>query len=465
MTKRSEWLLKGLLVFLDAALAGLAFYLAYLWRLRTENPPAVNILPFRGYLGMMAIQVASLLTSFLMARLYHLKRGVSRLDMLTSLVAAASIGILLTSAFTSLLYKNELDYPRLMLVYSWVLTILLVGVGRLAHDALESRLRARGVAVYNTLIVGTGEVGRMILNKIRQSPSLGYKVVGFVDESPTQADVMGVPILGGTADLPHLIDRHAIDQVIIAMPERSHQELLEIIALCQRGRVEIKVFPDVFQIIASEMSIGDLNGLPLLTVRDIALRGWKLTLKRGMDIVGSALALIVLSPLMLLVAALVKLESPGPVFYVQERVGLDGKPFQVLKFRTMRQDAEANGPGWTVANDPRRTRLGKFLRRYSIDELPQFINVLIGEMSLVGPRPERPVYVEQFRQAIPRYMERHREKAGITGWAQVNGLRGDTSIVERTKYDLWYIENWSLWLDIKILLRTLVHFAKDDNAY
>ncbi len=465
MTKRSEWLLKALLVFSDAALAALAFYLAYLWRLRTENPPAVNILPFRGYLGMMAIQVGALLTSFLLARLYHLKRGVSRLDVLTSLVAAASIGILLTSAFTSLLYKNELDYPRLMLVYSWVLTIVLVGMGRLAHDALESRLRARGVAVYNTLIVGTGEVGRMILNKIRQSPALGYRVVGFVDESPAQADVLGVPVLGTPENLPQLIDQHAIDQVIIAMPERSHQELLEIIALCQRGRVEIKVFPDVFQIIASEMSIGDLNGLPLLTVRDIALRGWKLTLKRAMDIVGSALALIFLSPLMLLVAALIKLESPGPVFYVQERVGLDGKPFQVLKFRTMRQDAEANGPGWTVANDPRRTRLGRILRRYSIDELPQFINVLIGEMSLVGPRPERPVYVEQFRQAIPRYMERHREKAGITGWAQVNGLRGDTSIVERTKYDLWYIENWSIWLDIKILLRTLVHFAKDENAY
>ncbi len=465
MMKRSEWLLKGLLVFLDAALAALAFYLAYLWRLRTDNPPAVNILPLRGYVGMMAIQVGALLTSFMLARLYHLKRGVSRLDVLTSLVAAASIGILLTSALTSLLYKNELDYPRLMLVYSWVLTIVLVGMGRLAYDALESRLRARGMAVYNTLIVGTGEVGRMILNKIRQSPALGYRVVGFVDETPGQAEVMGVPVLGHTENLPQLIDQHGIDQIIIALPERSHQELLEIIALCQRGRVEIKVFPDVFQIIASEISIGDLNGLPLLTVRDVALRGWKLTLKRGMDIVGSALALIFLSPLMLLVAALIKLESPGPVFYVQERVGLDGKPFQLLKFRTMRQDAEANGPGWTVANDPRRTRLGKILRRYSIDELPQFINVLIGEMSLVGPRPERPFYVEQFRQAIPRYMERHREKAGITGWAQVNGLRGDTSIVERTKYDLWYIENWSLWLDIKILLRTLVHFAKDENAY
>jgi Undecaprenyl-phosphate glucose phosphotransferase len=465
MTKRSEWLLKALLVVMDASLAGLAFFLAYQWRLRTENPPAVNILPFRAYVGMMFIHVGAMLFAFLLARLYHLKRGASRLDILTSLVAATSIGIVFTSAVTSVLYKNELDYPRLMLVFSWILTVLLVGIGRLIHDWLEGRLRARGVTVYNTLLVGTGEVGRMILNKIRQSPTLGYKLLGFVDEAPAQSEIMGVPVLGAPRDLPRLIDELAVDQVIIGMPDRSHQEILEIIAQCQRGKVDIKVFPDVFQIIASELSIGDLNGLPLLTVRDVALRGWKLTLKRVMDVVGSAVALILLSPLMLLVALLVRLGSPGPVFYVQERVGLDGKPFQVLKFRTMRQDAESDGPGWTVENDPRRTRLGAFLRRHSIDEFPQFINVLIGEMSLVGPRPERPVYVEQFRQVVPRYMERHREKAGVTGWAQVNGLRGDTSIIERTKYDLWYIENWSIWLDIKIIIRTLVHFGNDDHAY
>jgi Undecaprenyl-phosphate glucose phosphotransferase len=465
MTKRGEWLLKALLLLMDASLAALAFYLAYEWRLRTENPPAVNILPFRNYVGMMFIHVGAMLLSFLLARLYHLKRGTSRLDILTALIAATSVGIVITSAVTSVLYKNELDYPRLMLVYSWVLTVGLVGIGRLIHDWLEGRLRARGVTAYNTLLIGTGEVGRMILNKIRQSPTLGYKVLGFVDDAPEQNEVMGVPVLGALADLPRLIDELAVEQVIIGMPERPHQEILEIIAQCQRGKVDIKVFPDVFQIIASEISIGDLNGLPLLTVRDVALRGWKLTLKRAVDVVGSAAGLIALSPLMLFVALLIKLGSPGPVFYVQERVGLDGKPFKVLKFRTMREDAEANGPGWTVENDPRRTRLGTFLRRYSIDELPRFINVLVGEMSLVGPRPERPMYVEQFRQVVPRYMERHREKAGVTGWAQVNGLRGDTSIIERTKYDLWYIENWSIWLDIKIILRTIVHFGNDDHAY
>ena len=175
--------------------------------------------------------------------------------------------------------------------------------------------------------------------------------------------------------------------------------------------------------------------------------------------------MIVLSPLMILMAVLIKLESPGPVFYVQERMGLDAKPFQMLKFRSMRADAERQGPGWTTADDPRRTRIGALLRKLSVDELPQFINVLLGDMSLVGPRPERPVYVEQFRQSIPRYMDRHREKAGLTGWAQVNGLRGDTSITDRTKYDLWYIENWSLSLDFKIMLRTALRVFGDRSAY
>jgi exopolysaccharide biosynthesis polyprenyl glycosylphosphotransferase len=201
-------------------------------------------------------------------------------------------------------------------------------------------------------------------------------------------------------------------------------------------------------------------------VRDIALRGWRLALKRAMDIVGSAIGLVVFSPIMMLVAVLVKLDSPGSVFYVQERMGLDTRPFMVLKFRSMKPDAESQtGPVWATEDDPRRTRIGAFIRRCSIDELPQFINVLLGDMSLVGPRPERPVFVQQFKKNIPRYMDRHKEKAGMTGWAQVNGLRGDTSVIERTKYDLWYIENWSLLLDFKILLRTVVSVFSSEHAH
>lgn len=216
---------------------------------------------------------------------------------------------------------------------------------------------------------------------------------------------------------------------------------------------------------ASEVTIGDLGGLPLLTMRDVALRGWRLAVKRAIDVALSSGVLVLLSPLMLLTALLIKLDSKGPVFFVQERTGLDGSPFPMLKFRSMRLDAEAQGPGWTTEDDPRRTRLGAVIRKLSLDELPQFINVLLGDMSLVGPRPEQPAYVEQFRRSIPRYMDRHREKAGLTGWAQVNGLRGDTSIAERTKYDLWYIENWSLGLDVKILIRTAFQGLTSRSAY
>ena len=265
--------------------------------------------------------------------------------------------------------------------------------------------------------------------------------------------------------LPEIIEREQIDEVIVAMPEATRREILDIVSLCERGKVSVKVFPDVFQIMASEVSIGVLDGLPLLTIRYPALHGWKVGAKRSMDIVVSAMGLIVLSPLMLLTSLLIKLDSPGAAFYFQERMGMDARPFWMIKFRSMRQDAETSGPGWTTENDPRRTRLGTLIRRLSIDEFPQLINVLVGDMSLVGPRPERPIYVEQFRRNIPRYMDRHREKAGITGWAQVNGLRGDTSIAERTKYDLWYVENWSLFLDFKIIVRTVFNMFSDRHAY
>jgi len=205
--------------------------------------------------------------------------------------------------------------------------------------------------------------------------------------------------------------------------------------------------------------------LPLLNVRDIALQGWRLQVKRAMDVVGAMIGLVFLSPIMLFIALLIKLDSPGSVFYAQERMGLDAEPFWMIKFRSMRRDAESEGPGWTVKDDPRCTRLGRWLRRTSLDELPNLINVLLGEMSLVGPRPERPVYVEQFRHSIPRYMDRHRIRTGMTSWAAVNDLRGDTSIAERTKYDLWYIENWSLLLDIKILLRTILRARASRHAY
>lgn len=463
MRDRASWLFTGSLVLMDTLMSGMAFACGYALRLQSDYE---NIAPFSDYWGMLLIHAASIVTVFFFYRLYQRQRATSHIDQFYAVFGAASVGAIVAIAFVSLVYKNQLDYPRLMIVYIWTLTILFVWFGRVIHSRFQWSLQARGYNQARILIVGAGEVGRIILQRIQQSPGLGYNVIGFVEDHAPPSTLVGVAVLGPTSDLSYLIEAHQIDEVIIAMPEASHQEILSIMARCERETVNVKVFPDVFQIMASEVSIGDLNGLPLLTMRDTALRGWRLTLKRSMDIVIGALALILFSPIMMLLAILIKLDSSGPVFYVQERMGLDANPFKMLKYRSMVADAEAKtGPVWAAESDPRRTRFGAIIRQFSLDELPQLINVLMGDMSMVGPRPERPVFVEQFKKSIPRYMDRHREKSGITGWAQVNGLRGDTSIVERTKYDLWYIENWSLLLDFKILLRTGIKIFRDRKAY
>jgi Undecaprenyl-phosphate glucose phosphotransferase len=454
----------------DMAMAGMAFYVAYWMRRWIPWPEqAQNMGQFANYAVLVLTHVVSIVLVFAFSRLYRVARTTSRVDEFYSVFKATTVSTLMGVALSSLVFKNsalEMDYSRGMVLYGWGLSIVLITIGRIVHADIRFRLRRRGWGCDRLLIVGTGDVGRMVYQKIQSNPGLGYAVSGFVTTDGSEGEVpLGAEILGHASELAPLIDKHDVDEVIIALPDATHQDILMLLSECERGQVTIKVFPDVFQIMASPVGIGDLGGLPLVTVRDIALRGWRRFAKRLMDIVGAALGLVVLSPLMMFVAVLVKLDSPGPVFYVQDRMGLDAKPFKMLKFRSMQKNAEADGPGWTVEDDPRVTRLGGIIRQINVDELPQLINVLLGQMSLVGPRPERPVYVNQFRRSIPRYMDRHWEKAGLTGWAQVNGLRGDTSIAERTKYDLWYIENWSLLLDVKILLRTVFNVFESSNAY
>jgi Undecaprenyl-phosphate glucose phosphotransferase len=457
------------LVITDGAMIAVAFLVAYgiRWESKLADP-SINLGGLSDYLGLLIVQISAIITVMFWARLYHQARAVSRVDEFYAVFGAVSIGMMMSVAVSTLLFKSlEFDFPRVLIIYSWLLTIVLVMIARLIYHAVQWRMQARGLGRDRALIVGTGDVGRLVLEKIKGSPHLGYEVIGFVHKNgeTEPAQVLGVPVLGNSNDLSRLIDEQHIDEVIIALPEASDDEMLDLISKCSKASLSIKVFPDVFQIIATQVTIDDLGGLPLLSVRDVRQRGWRVTVKRLMDVTLSAAGLVFISPLLFIIGILIKLESPGPVFYVQERMGLDAIPFMMIKFRSMRQDAEVNGPGWTTPDDPRRTKLGAFIRKANVDELPQLINVLIGDMSLVGPRPERPVYVEQFRRTIPRYMERHKEKAGLTGWAQVNGLRGDTSISERTKYDLWYIENWSLLLDIKILIRTGLRMFTDKNAY
>jgi exopolysaccharide biosynthesis polyprenyl glycosylphosphotransferase len=422
--------------------------------------------PISNYYGLMAALIFSILIVLFFYRQYYMPRAVSRVDQFYSVFAGVSIGTMMAVAISVFTFKNsifEVDFPRAMIIYIWVLSIILIMLGRIAHQATRSRLSDRGMGRDRLLIVGSGEVARIILQRIQWSPQLGYDLVGVVNGEEGEYEVLGVPVIGEPEDLPELIEEFGVDEVIVAMPEKGHREVMGVISYCERGRVSIKVFPDFFQFIASEADIDDLGGLPLLSIRDYAMRGYQLIFKRIMDLFGALIGLILLSPFMLFTALAIKLESPGPVFFIQERMGLDGKPFLMIKFRSMRQDAEKDGPGWTTKDDPRRTKLGTLMRKLEMDELPQFINVLLGEMSLIGPRPEQTYYVNLFRENVPGYMERHREKAGMTGWAQVNGLRGDTSILERTKYDIWYTENWSILLDVKILLRTFWQLAAGVN--
>jgi exopolysaccharide biosynthesis polyprenyl glycosylphosphotransferase len=411
--------------------------------------------------------------SFFFSGLYSLRRGASRVDEAYKVFTAISLATALTLVISALLPRagyTGLPWLISALALAWGAAIAATILLRSIHRSEVIRLRKRGIDTRRALIVGAGAPGLSVWHTIRRLPELGYRVQGFLsDVHPVGTMVEGLPVLGRVHQLERVVRITNSDEIVLAISKRSNYDPLDILALADANSVSIKVYPDAFHLMTNnDVSIGDLSGLPLISVRNAALDNpLNQALKRALDILLSATILVLTSPLLLLLAWLIVRDSPGPVFFLQERVGLDNRPFYMIKFRTMRTDAESRGPGWTVPQDPRVTRVGAFLRRYSLDELPQFINVLLGEMSIVGPRPEQPKWVEHFSQQIPRYMRRHREKAGITGWAQVNGLRGDTSIEERTRYDLYYIENWSLLFDIKIILRTTLDIltGKQENAY
>jgi len=452
------------LVVSDLIMLRLAFVLAYRMRLLGDSRPGQPSDPPSTYDDLALLCVLVIMVIFALRRLYIPRRGFGRVDLLYQVAAAVGLGWLAALSVTFFVYR-ALEPPRLMLVYWALLSIALVWLTRVVLDALLREAHRRGRDLEQVLIVGDGEQAQLVEAKIRSAPELGYRIAGFIGNGSPNPRVQ--PVLGGLMDIPRIVSDHRIGEVIIAWAGISHHQLVDIVTGCTRQRVDIKIFPDIFELMAREVETSELTGLPLMRVRDVALRGWMRFLKRALDVAVSWTLLVFLSPWLLLMALLVKLTSPhGPILYVQERVGLDGRPFYMLKFRSMRPDAEAaSGPVWAVPNDPRRTRLGQIIRRFSLDEFPQLINVLLGEMSLVGPRPERPELVAQFANLVPRYRERHMEKAGMTGWAQVNGLRGQTSVVERTEYDLFYVETWSLAFDVKILLKTLAAVIRDRNAY
>ena len=465
MFARSRQLFATGMFAVDAVLIALAWLGAYWLRFHALGlPTPLGIPPLELYLWSGAVLTPTALLVLRTFRLYRSAR-TSRLGVELLAIVQAMFVVAAMAGVGSFYAKGELSRTAIA-IFLVLATVLLGGTRIVARIALRAARRS-GRNLRHILIVGTGEPARMLLKKIRRHPDYGLEVHGLVaaDAADLGRSVYDVPVAGTIAELPQLLARTTPEIIYIALERREWEAEQQALALLADSTVAVRLVPDLTQAFRLNPSVEDFDGMPVVLVTESPEQGWNAVIKRAFDLVCSGVGLIVLSPVLLLLAILVRLDSPGPVFYAQERVGLNGRRFRMYKFRSMRVDAEAGGPGWTVKDDPRRTPLGTTLRRLSLDELPQLWNVFIGDMSLVGPRPEQPQFVEEFRGTIPRYMLRHHVKAGVTGWAQVNGLRGDTPLEDRIRYDLFYLQNWSLWFDIRILFLTVARVFKDASAY
>jgi exopolysaccharide biosynthesis polyprenyl glycosylphosphotransferase len=453
-----------------------AFFAAWYLRFGIQIVPAPEIPNLGRYLQLMPVIVILWPIVFYFHGLYQLRRGRSRIDEAVTVVIAVVLGTILL-AFFILFFRPTVPradgtlevftFSRAFLGLFAVLDVALVVFSRnLVRKGLR-RARLRLEKLQRILVLGAGALGKEVTKKLLDHREMGLQVVGFLDDDPgkTGGEFYGVPVLGPLNRVEDLIAEEKIDQVYIALPLEAHKKMLRILQSVGRECVEIRLVPDVLQYATLKASLEDLDGTPVINLSQVPLQGWSSLGKRVMDIAVSSTAMLVLLPAFPIVALALWMEDHGPLFYRQERMGLDGRPFMMIKFRSMRVNAEAStGPVWAIKDDPRRTNVGTFLRHWSLDELPQLWNVLRGDMSIIGPRPERPAFVREFKHKIPQYMLRHRVKSGITGWAQVHGWRGNTSIRKRIQYDLYYIENWSLKLDLKILWMTFRHGLRH-NAY
>lgn len=450
--------------FLDAALLYAAWIGAYALRFYVLPVAApLGVPPFSAYLWYGAVVVLIALLVLRTLRLYRSRR-TSRLGAELTAIAQGMTIVMALTALGSFFLRGELARSVLLL-------FAVAGTGALWLHRLLIRLslrllRRQGRNLRHVVIVGTGPLALALARKMKENPDFGFEVKGLVSPRAEKLEttVGGIPVLGGVADFPALAERAGAELVYLALGRAEWEAEQEALDRLSDSTVAVRLVPDLARAFTLNASVEDFDGTPVVLVTESSEQGWNQVLKRTFDLAGSGLGLVVLSPILVALAIWVKFDSPGPVLYAQERVGMNGRRFRMLKFRTMRVGSDAGGPQWTTKGDPRRTRGGTILRRLSLDELPQLWNVFVGAMSLVGPRPEQPAFVEQFRGSIPRYMLRHHMKAGITGWAQVNGLRGDTPLEQRIEYDLHYIQHWSLFFDLRILALTIARVFRDPTA-
>ena len=461
MLKAHSKLFEHLMLAADLVLIAACWVLAY--EIRFYWIGANDIPEFRGY----ALQLVPILIvwgiGFRALGLYRPNRLGSHLSEWFDIAKTSTLGVLVLVAIMTFAF-HAYDYSRLVIGIFWALSIITGSMSRAVFREVLRVARRRGYNQRFAVVVGGGEPAAEVLHVLARRRDVGIRIIGLLSDKRDVPE-RDVPWLGGVEDIRSVLDRHQVDIVFIALPHGDYPRLATVLNEIGDDPVAIHFVPDIFGLASLRGGVEEFETIPFIHLRESPLYGWNSVAKRALDLGLGTVALMVAAPVMLGVAAAIRFTSKGPVLYRQERMGLDGRRFRMLKFRTMQVDAEAaTGPVWARPDDPRRTTLGGFLRRWSFDELPQLINVLRGEMSLVGPRPERPSFVDEFRRRVPGYMLRHKVKAGITGWAQINGWRGNTSIEKRIEYDLYYIERWSLAFDLKILLQTFWLGFRNRNA-
>ncbi len=464
MIKDNQKYFNRMHVVLDGIIILVSYLLAYYIRLESGLfPQKEEGMRMREYMLMISIIVPYYLVLYAIFHLYTPKRVQGRRLELSNIVKANTVGLMIF--IVGLYILRLMEFSRQMMFIFYVINIFLETLERNFIRMVLRSFRRRGFNLKHILLVGYSRAAEGYIDRINANPQWGYIVRGILDDEVEAGTIYkGVKVLGCIDNLNIILPENKLDEIAITLGISQYARLEEVVNMCEKSGVHTKFIPDYNHIIPTKPYTEDLLGLPVINIRYVPLSNTvNMVMKRIVDLIGSLVALVIFSPVMLITAIAVKCTSPGPIFYSQERVGLHNRPFKMYKFRSMREAEVKNG--WTTKNDPRVTGVGRFIRKTSIDELPQLYNVLRGDMSLVGPRPERPFYVEKFREEIPRYMVKHQVRPGMTGWAQINGYRGDTSIRKRIDYDLYYIENWTIGLDFKILFLTFFKGFINKNAY
>ncbi len=466
MIKDNQKYFNRLHILIDAIVIAASYWFAWFLKFETGLFESVRSLSFQYYMTALLFIVPMYLILYSAFSLYTPKRVQGRRLELANIVKANTIGLFILIVI--LYVAKIIDFSRSVLVIFFFVNIIAEEIVRIIIRLVLRDIRRKGLNQKHIVLVGYSRAAEEYIDRILANPEWGYTVRGILDDSvEAGTEYRGIKVLGRIDNLMIILPQNRLDEIAITLGLNDYSRLEEIVALCEKSGVHTKFIPDYNNIIPTKPYTEDLLGLPVINIRYVPLSNtFQFALKRITDIFGSLAAIVLFSPVMLLCAVLVKITSPGPVLYKQVRVGLHNKNFEMYKFRSMEVQPEAEEKkAWTVKNDPRVTGIGKFMRRTSLDELPQLFNILKGDMSMVGPRPERPFFVEKFREEIPRYMVKHQVRPGLTGWAQINGYRGDTSIRKRIEYDLYYIENWTLGLDIKILFLTIFKGFINKNAY